>query len=278
MSFAPDAAGVWGGSLPAPGGSFLGSSSFLADWGAAPPPHRPLSASADGTGAGAAALLALGGALSRSPPGAGGVSEEPPSGSGDEAAASGGLDAAPSLELRDLLTLDLLDLLDERDAAAAAAGAAAAAAGRGGGGGGGGRDQAAAPATPAAAAAPSPRAPRKPARRPGAPPGAPDPAATDFLFALATSVHEEVFPGAAGERGAGARRQVAADAVEALEQLGAEPAGCDAEAEDGAPLTLLTLLFRNNDWGGARSRCSPRPSRPAPTPTRTARSRSPRRR
>jgi hypothetical protein len=132
-----------------------------------------------------------------------------------------GLGGAASLDLRDLLTSSLLDevvglsLNGGPDAAGAGAGAPA--------------------AQPAAAApAPAPRLRRR----------AHDPDATEFLFHLVTSVHEEAYERARGEGGAGYRRQIAAEAVEAIEALGADVRGCDAETEDGAPLTLLTLLFR----------------------------------
>lgn len=78
--------------------------------------------------------------------------------------------------------------------------------------------------------------------------------ATDFLFYLVTTAHETAFEAARGEDGASYRAQIASEAVEAIEQLGADVRGCDAEAQDGAPLTLLTLLFAcGNDWGGRRA-------------------------
>ncbi len=169
-------------------------------------------------------------------------------------------EAFDAVDLRDLLTVDLLDEV---------AGGLPGSLGSDGGrprlarlpgslgsdcgeqpGDTAGADQAGGAAT---ANAPAPK--RSPRPQPGAPRRPHDPDATEFLFHLVTSAHEDAYEAARGEAGAGYRRQIAAEAVEAIEKLGADPAGCDAEAEDGAPITLLTLLFQlGNDYGGHRSK------------------------
>ena len=124
-----------------------------------------------------------------------GSSEEPDGG-------ALGLGGAASLDLRDLLTASLLDEvvgLSLDDSGASSATPAAAAAGEAPAGGSAG--------TVAAAT------PRPPRRREH------DPDATEFLFHLVTSVHEDAYEAARGEGGAGYRRQIAAEAVEAIEAL-----------------------------------------------------------
>ena len=254
MSFYDAGHGVWGTSLPSSGaGSFLGGTSFLSNWSVPSLDAPPLSASAGTVGSAPsgsvlAAAAAAGASAAPSAPGAAaphaGSTE---AGSDDASEGQGGRgdgddDDSLGLDLEDLLGVDLLDEVAwAGDRRGAAAGAAA-----------GATPDAAAPAAPpardqraAAAQSQQLQQPRRQRRQH-------DPDATEFLFSLLTAVHEDAYEAARGDAGAPYRRQIAAEAVEAIERLGADVRGCDAETEDGAPLTLLTLLFRNNDWGGLR--------------------------